>query len=67
MESIRQVGLEKAREDVLYVHVTLLPFISGSNQNQLNILLKNYNLMELNQIFWFVEVKFQFQKTLKIK
>ena len=32
MESIRQVGLEKAREDVLYVHVTLLPFISGSNE-----------------------------------
>lgn len=32
VESIRQVGLEKPREDVLYVHVTLLPFISGSNE-----------------------------------
>ena len=32
VESIRQVGIEKPREDVLYVHVTLLPFISGSNE-----------------------------------
>jgi len=32
IEAIRQVGLEKAREDVLYVHVTLLPYISGSNE-----------------------------------
>ena len=32
VESIRQVGLEKSVEDVLYVHVTLLPFISGSNE-----------------------------------
>ena len=32
VESIRQVGLEKSPEDVLYVHVTLLPFISGSNE-----------------------------------
>ena len=32
IESIRQVGLEKAREDVLYIHVTLLPYISGSNE-----------------------------------
>jgi CTP synthase len=30
IEAIRQVGLEKAREDVLYIHVTLLPYISGS-------------------------------------
>lgn len=32
VEAIRQVGLEKAPEDVLYVHVTLLPYISGSNE-----------------------------------
>lgn len=32
VESIRQVGLEKPEEDVLYIHVTLLPFISGSNE-----------------------------------
>ena len=32
IESIRQVGLEKAPEDVLYIHVTLLPYISGSNE-----------------------------------
>ena len=32
IESIRQVGLEKDPSDVLYVHVTLLPFISGSNE-----------------------------------
>ena len=32
VESIRQVGLEKPKEDVLYIHVTLLPYISGSNE-----------------------------------
>ena len=32
LEAIRQVGLEKPKEDVLYIHVTLLPFISGSNE-----------------------------------
>ena len=32
LEAIRQVGLEKRPEDVLYVHVTLLPYISGSNE-----------------------------------
>lgn len=32
IEAIRQVGLEKDPEDVLYVHVTLLPYISGSNE-----------------------------------
>ena len=32
LEAIRQVGLEKPEEDVMYVHVTLLPFISGSNE-----------------------------------
>ncbi len=30
VESIRQVGLEKKPEDVVYIHVTLLPYISGS-------------------------------------
>ncbi len=32
VEAIRQVGLEKDPEDVLYIHVTLLPYISGSNE-----------------------------------
>lgn len=32
IEAIRQVGLENAAEDVIYVHVTLLPYISGSNE-----------------------------------
>ncbi len=32
IEAIRQVGLEKNKEDVLYIHVTLLPHISGSNE-----------------------------------
>ena len=32
IEAIRQVGIEKAPEDVLYIHVTLLPYISGSNE-----------------------------------
>ena len=32
IEAIRQVGLEKPLEDVAYIHVTLLPFISGSNE-----------------------------------
>ena len=32
VEAIRQVGLEKEPEDVIYIHVTLLPYISGSNE-----------------------------------
>ena len=32
IEAIRQVGLEKNKEDVIYVHVTLLPYIFGSNE-----------------------------------
>ena len=32
LEAIRQVGIEKVQEDVMYIHVTLLPFISGSNE-----------------------------------
>ena len=32
IEAIRQVGLEKKPEDVCYIHVTLLPYIYGSNE-----------------------------------
>ena len=32
IEAIRQIGLEKNPEDVIYVHVTLLPYILGSNE-----------------------------------
>lgn len=32
LEAIRQVSSEKGRENVLYIHLTLLPFISGSNE-----------------------------------
>ena len=32
IEAIRQVGLEKRPEDVIYIHVTLLPYIAGSNE-----------------------------------
>lgn len=32
IEAIRQIGLEKNPEDVIYIHVTLLPYISGSNE-----------------------------------
>ena len=32
LEAIRQIGLEKPQEDVAFIHVTLLPFISGSNE-----------------------------------
>ena len=32
IEAIRQVGLEKNPEDVLYIHVTLLPYIFGSKE-----------------------------------
>ena len=32
IEAIRQVGLEKNPEDVVYIHVTLLPYIEGSNE-----------------------------------
>ncbi len=32
IEAIRQVGIEKPKGDVIYVHVTLLPYISGSNE-----------------------------------
>ncbi len=32
LEAIRQVGIEQGEENVAYIHVTLLPFISGSNE-----------------------------------
>ena len=32
LEAIRQVGIEKAPEDVAYIHVTLLPIVAGSNE-----------------------------------
>ena len=32
VEAIRQVGLEKEDGDVAYIHVTLLPYISGSKE-----------------------------------
>ena len=32
LEAIRQVSYELGRENVMYIHVTLLPFISGSNE-----------------------------------
>ena len=32
LEAIRQAGIENQAEDVVYIHVTLLPYISGSNE-----------------------------------
>ena len=32
IEAIRQIGLENKPEDVMYIHVTLLPYIHGSNE-----------------------------------
>ena len=32
IEAIRQIGLENKIEDVIYIHVTLLPYIYGSNE-----------------------------------
>lgn len=32
IEAIRQVGIEQNPEDVVYIHVTLLPYIAGSNE-----------------------------------
>ena len=32
IEAIRQIGLEQNPEDVMYIHVTLLPYIYGSNE-----------------------------------
>ena len=32
IEAIRQVGIEQKEDDVMYIHVTLLPYITGSNE-----------------------------------
>ena len=32
LEAIRQVGIEEDESNVVYIHVTLLPFIAGSNE-----------------------------------
>lgn len=32
IEAIRQIGIEKPDGDVIYIHVTLLPYIAGSNE-----------------------------------
>ncbi len=32
LEAIRQVSTEKGRDNVLYIHVTLVPYIAGSNE-----------------------------------
>ncbi|MBN1543238.1 CTP synthase [candidate division KSB1 bacterium] len=32
LEAIRQFGLEKPREDVMYIHLTLVPFIKSSGE-----------------------------------
>ena len=32
LEAIRQVGIEQNDEDVIFIHVTLLPYITGSNE-----------------------------------
>ena len=32
LEAIRQVGIEQKEDDVVYIHVTLLPYIYGSNE-----------------------------------
>ena len=34
IEAIRQVGLEQGKENVLYIHVTLVPFLRGSNEHK---------------------------------
>ena len=32
LEAVRQIGIERDRDDVCFIHVTLLPYISGSNE-----------------------------------
>ena len=34
LEAIRQIGLEIGRENSLYIHVTLVPYISGSEEHK---------------------------------
>ncbi len=34
IEAIRQVGLEQGKENTLYIHVTLVPYLRGSNEHK---------------------------------
>ncbi|MBR4578316.1 MAG: CTP synthase [Oscillospiraceae bacterium] len=34
IEAIRQVGLEQGKENVLYIHVTLVPYLLGSSEHK---------------------------------
>ncbi len=34
LEAIRQVGLEVGRENAIYIHVTLVPYLSGSDEHK---------------------------------
>ena len=34
LEAIRQVGLERGRENTLYIHVTLVPYLQGSGEHK---------------------------------
>ena len=34
IEAIRQVGLEQGKENTLYIHVTLVPYLLGSNEHK---------------------------------
>ncbi|MCR4797115.1 MAG: CTP synthase [Lachnospiraceae bacterium] len=34
LEAIRQVALEKGKENCLFIHVTLVPFLAGSNEHK---------------------------------
>ena len=34
LEAIRQVGLERGRENSLYIHVTLVPYLQGSGEHK---------------------------------
>ena len=34
IEAIRQIGLEVGKENALYIHVTLVPFLHGSNEHK---------------------------------
>ncbi len=34
LEAIRQIGLEHNKEDVLYIHVTLVPYLEGSKEHK---------------------------------
>ena len=34
LEAIRQVGLEQGRENTLYIHVTLVPYLQGSGEHK---------------------------------